>query len=259
MAGSAIPSKAELIEYTEQHPVWASASEQRLQVRMGRCCALRATRCARWGGGTRGSQKAGAAAAPGVGCWAAVGECANCLCVSLLQSSSNWLATHPQPCALLVGPQGLASLQASASPPPPPALPPLRIGQHCSQANCLLSSPLTQGLGSLLASDSAAAGLRRSASARRADEASLPAAAPERRGPFLLGPLPASSASSPPQRRALAEAVAAGGSASAGGVYAHGGVAATQPDSVTFPPPLPARHVSVGGGSSGASGFDMWS
>lgn len=146
MAGSAIPSKAELIEYTEQHPVWASASEQRLQ-----------------------------------------------------------------------------------------------------------------GLGSLLASDSAAAGLRRSASAGRADEASLPAAAPERRGPFLLGPLPASSASSPPQRRALAEAVAAGGSASAGGVYAHGGVAATQPDSVTFPPPLPARHVSVGGGSSGASGFDMWS
>ena len=32
MAGSNIPSKSELIEYTQQHPVWASASE-RLQVR----------------------------------------------------------------------------------------------------------------------------------------------------------------------------------------------------------------------------------
>lgn len=31
MAGSNIPSKVELIEYTQQHPVWASASEQRLQ------------------------------------------------------------------------------------------------------------------------------------------------------------------------------------------------------------------------------------
>jgi hypothetical protein len=31
MAGSNISSKSELIEYTQQHPVWASASE-RLQV-----------------------------------------------------------------------------------------------------------------------------------------------------------------------------------------------------------------------------------
>lgn len=33
MAGSNIPSKTELIEYTQQHPVWAAAAaEQRLQV-----------------------------------------------------------------------------------------------------------------------------------------------------------------------------------------------------------------------------------
>ncbi|PRW05903.1 NADH-cytochrome b5 reductase 1 [Chlorella sorokiniana] len=151
MAGSAIPSKAELIEYTQQHPVWAAASEQRLQ--------------------------------------------------------------------------GLESL----------------LGSHTTTT----------------------VGMRRSASARRADEATA-TAAPERRGPFLLGPLPGSAASSPPQRRALAEAVAAGAvggtsGSSTSGMY--GGVAATQPDSVTFPPPVPARHVSVGGGGSGssASGFDMWS
>lgn len=37
MAGHSIPSKAELVEFTQQHPVWAAAqaAEQRLQVRGG--------------------------------------------------------------------------------------------------------------------------------------------------------------------------------------------------------------------------------
>ena len=104
MAGSAIPSKAELIEYTEQHPVWASASEQRLQVRMGRCfghALLWATCCACLVGGMWGSQKAGAERQPLV--WAAGQLRASvqtvCVCV-LLESSAGWLATHTQPCAL---------------------------------------------------------------------------------------------------------------------------------------------------------------
>lgn len=132
--------------------------------------------------------------------------------------------------------------------PCPPCCPPCR--RHPAPTPTLNpSQPAAQGLESLLASPAGAQpGLRRSASARRADENASPT-----RGPFLLGGSPGS----PPQRKALAESVAARSGVFAGLSAAVGAAAAggTLPDSVTFPPPH-QRSVSVGGGAGGGGAFD---